>query len=498
MFLVALCLSIVLDAIQRFAEPQEVSNPKLVLIVGGVGLAFNILGLFVFHQHSHGHDHGEEEHTHGAKDELNNAEQGHGQPASPSKVITVTQQEDHGHKKNSTSLDDSRGSSDSRAEGAPLTGHPNSITSRRSKRRSRSRSQANDIPTHPVFLRNEILNNARMSENDGEEYDSDNTEAYSPEEPTEVSPLLGRESHQSTISKQSSKQKSHKTSKQDKSMANGQPIDHRKHRHAQPQPKAKGGHSHDDMNIKGIFFHVLGDALGNVGVMVSALIIWLTPWSFRFYFDPAISLLITLIILKSALPLCRDTAKPLLQAVPGHISVEDIQADIKDLPGIRNCHHVHVWALTPTKLIATLDVQLEFDFEGKNAARYMALAKDIKTCLHGHGIHSSTIQPEFCVEVAHAHNFDGSGTGNDFGPRSASSDGTAVVMGNSTQDSKTTLVGRTSMTDGCGSGPCLLDCNDTCATGKQCCGPNSAEDSGTSTPKISGEEDQKHDHGKHR
>ena len=83
------------------------------------------------------------------------------------------------------------------------------------------------------------------------------------------------------------------------------------------------------MNIRGIFFHVLGDALGNVGVMASALIIWLTPWSWRFYFDPAISLLITLIILKSALPLCRDTAKPLLQAVPKNISVEEIKEDIQ-------------------------------------------------------------------------------------------------------------------------------------------------------------------------
>lgn len=59
-FLVALCLTIFLDAIQRFFEPQEVTNPKLVLIVGAIGFAFNILGLFVFHQHDHGHDHGHE------------------------------------------------------------------------------------------------------------------------------------------------------------------------------------------------------------------------------------------------------------------------------------------------------------------------------------------------------------------------------------------------------------------------------------------------------
>ena len=129
--------------------------------------------------------------------------------------------------------------------------------------------------------------------------------------------------------------------------------------------------------------------------MASALIIWLTPWSFRFYFDPIISLLITLIILKTALPLCFDTSRNLLQAVPSHVSIEAIRDDIKKLPGVRDCHHIHVWALTPSKLIATLDVELEYDFGTDGQPKYMVLAKEIKNCLRGHDIHSSTIQPEF-------------------------------------------------------------------------------------------------------
>ena len=47
-FLVALCLSIFLEAIQRFVEPQEVSQPKLVLIVGSLGLESKIVGLVLF------------------------------------------------------------------------------------------------------------------------------------------------------------------------------------------------------------------------------------------------------------------------------------------------------------------------------------------------------------------------------------------------------------------------------------------------------------------
>lgn len=62
-------------------------------------------------------------------------------------------------------------------------------------------------------------------------------------------------------------------------------------------------HAHGSMNMRGILLHVLGDALGNVGVIATGLIIWLTSWSFKFYFDPIISLVITVIIFQSALPL---------------------------------------------------------------------------------------------------------------------------------------------------------------------------------------------------
>jgi len=63
------------------------------------------------------------------------------------------------------------------------------------------------------------------------------------------------------------------------------------------------GHDHGSMNMKAILLHVLGDALGNVGVIATGLIIWQTTWSFKYYFDPVISLLITVIIFSSAMPL---------------------------------------------------------------------------------------------------------------------------------------------------------------------------------------------------
>lgn len=498
-FLVALCLSIFLDAIQRFAEPQEVKNPKIVLIVGAVGLAFNIIGLFVFHEHSHSHDHGEEGHSHA--DELDEAEAGHGDH-------THAHDHDHAHKyvndtskksaepASPTTTKNLSWSNDNAREGehTPLSPSARRHSSvRRTYRHSRSGSRGyntvDDIPVHPASLRNGILAQARFEESESDSevaVEDQDAITQSNQEPTEVSSLLPK----SRARRNSHKRKSHIRPKQD---GHSNDISHANHKHTQPRSKAQsGGHSHADMNLRGILIHVLGDALGNVGVMVSALIIWKAPWSFRFYFDPAISLFITLIILKSAIPLVKDTAKPLLQAVPGHISVEDIKEDIESLPGVRECHHVHVWALTPSKLIATLDVNLDFDFqERQGATRWMQLAEEIKSCLHAYGIHSSTIQPEFCTNSEHEHVLK---------TTLNSMNGTTHEQTSSSGGAATGNIGHAAdnSVSSDSHGACLLNCNGTCATGKQCCGPPSAAGSGSVTPRRQADKDEhNHDHGKH-
>lgn len=63
------------------------------------------------------------------------------------------------------------------------------------------------------------------------------------------------------------------------------------------------GHDHGSMNMQAVLLHVIGDALGNVGVIATGLIIWLTSWKYKYYCDPAISLIITMIIFSSAMPL---------------------------------------------------------------------------------------------------------------------------------------------------------------------------------------------------
>ncbi|KAL8862809.1 MAG: hypothetical protein Q9178_000751 [Gyalolechia marmorata] len=492
-FLVALCLSIFLDAIQRFVEPQTVSNPRLVLVVGCFGLLSNILGLFLFHEHGHshgGHDHG---HDHGDRNKLAAAEEGQsnaGPADRDAHTHTVADQGGNvadvlpqntiaGWPKTPKTSDSTAGNPRKKTRGfsehdedastatnstSPLSTRKSvSSTARRHRRHtsgSRSRfPSADDIHFHPVIFRNEFIKASRLEDIESSTSEAEDVEeALVDDEPaTEDEPLLGRN-------------KSNGSAKPDlDGSRRSKSYDHRDHKHNQPQEESKGDHSHGDLNMRGVFLHVMGDALGNIGVIGSALIIWLTPWSWRYYADPAISLVITVIILGSAIPLCQAASRILLQAVPAGVSVDDIRADVQDLPGVISCHHLHIWQLSDTKKIASLHIQVEFDFKGEGSARYMQLARAIRRCLHEHGIHSSTIQPEFCLDSSHRHtsNYNSedeahsSSRSRDGHPRSrgASKKGSGAASLHSQPDA------------------CLLECGDECGDGKQCCTRN-AQDEG--------------------
>lgn len=461
-FLVALCLSIFLEAIQRFFEPQEVSHPMLVLIVGCFGLASNIIGLFLFHDH--GHSHGGAGHSHGHADELGAAEEGHTHYDETDRVVADEQgniedvlpqtrvgawssAKPQPIGKNGPNGHTSERSSDTFGPSSPHT--PRRNRRKQSGSRSRGYSGLEDIYVHPASFRKDIIQAGRIDDDSGSGEETESDPAIVEEDvPTEESPLLRKtRSHDKSPHK-------HRHSTQ----ANGNAEVHDDHHHAQPKKNGKkGGHGHGDLNMRGVFLHVMGDALGNIGVIATALFIWLTPFWWRFYADPAISLVITVIILLSAIPLCKAASRILLQAVPAGISVDDIKDDINRLPGIISCHHLHVWQLSDTKLVASLHVQVGFDFKGEGSARYMNLARDIRSCLHAYGIHSSTIQPEFCLDPT-------------LSPPSSQNDSCSEPRQPSKPGSK---AGSVRQPDAC-----LLECGNECGAGNQCCAPVKSDDEG--------------------
>jgi len=148
------------------------------------------------------------------------------------------------------------------------------------------------------------------------------------------------------------------------------------------------------MNMRALVLHVLGDALGNVGVIASGLIIWLTTWSYKYYSDPVISLVITVIIFSSALPLVRSTSFILLQGVPHTVSLNQVRRSILGVEGVLSLHELHIWQLSESKIVASVHVLV-----ASRKHEFMLIAANIRGILHQHGVHSSTIQPEYRHEV---------------------------------------------------------------------------------------------------
>lgn len=256
-FLVALCFSITVEALKRFYEPEEIHNPQMILIVGGLGLAVNLVGLVLFHEHgsSHGHSHGLSRSTHS---------------------------------------------------------HLTDLADREEK-----------------------------------------------EEITEIV-YSGKEGG------------------------------------VAPKAAHAHGHSHGagNMNMRGVFLHVMADALGSVVVIISAVIMWKTDWEYKLYVDPGLSLCMVLLILRSVWPLLIDSALILLQTVPTHIQVDALQRKLMEkVEGILAVHEFHVWQLAGDRIIASAHIRC------LNLTEYMEVAEKVKEFFHNEGIHSTTIQPEFVETV---------------------------------------------------------------------------------------------------
>ncbi|QLG73567.1 hypothetical protein HG535_0F00770 [Zygotorulaspora mrakii] len=295
-FLIALCFTILIEAIQRLISPPVIENPKLVLIVGFAGLVSNFVGLFLFHDHgsSHGHGHG---HSHGGGSTAHADEEA---------------AEHHSH-------------------------------------------------THNVYTSSELEQNESDISID---HSNDNIRDVWPQSVVE---RMSNE-HTGLLKKNDHTHATEETSTDDKKAKKG--------------PKS--------LNMHGVFLHVLGDALGNVGVIIAALFIWKTNYSWRFYSDPLVSLIITVIIFSSALPLSRQCSRILLQATPSTISAEKVQKEILAVSGVKSVHDFHIWNLTESFYIASLHVKIDC-----LPSQFTTVAKGIRNILHNHGIHSATVQPEF-------------------------------------------------------------------------------------------------------
>jgi len=138
--------------------------------------------------------------------------------------------------------------------------------------------------------------------------------------------------------------------------------------------------------MRAIFLHVLSDFLGSIGVITSGVLETYLTWPYRFYIDPAVSLLIAVVIAASAVPILRTTAAILLQSAPEEVSLALIKRKLLQIPTIRQLGNVHVWQLSEGTLIGSAQVRVT---EGSD---YNIVLDACKELFGRFGIHNSTVE----------------------------------------------------------------------------------------------------------
>jgi cobalt-zinc-cadmium efflux system protein len=102
--------------------------------------------------------------------------------------------------------------------------------------------------------------------------------------------------------------------------------------------------SNDNLNARGAYLHVLGDLLASVGTVAAAIAIRYTGWLVA---DPIASILTTVLIMRGAWLLVRESVDILLESTPAHIPLPAVRGQLEAIPGIESVHDLHVWAVTP-------------------------------------------------------------------------------------------------------------------------------------------------------
>lgn len=147
------------------------------------------------------------------------------------------------------------------------------------------------------------------------------------------------------------------------------------------------GGDRENLNMRGAAAHVMGDLLGSAAAIVGALVILATGWT---PIDPLLSMLVGLLVLRSAWLVVRESAHILLEGTPAEIEPRDLrQALMSDIPDLEDVHHIHAWSLTAEMPLVTLHAQV------CETADAQAVLKRIKQVLSGRfGIDHSTVQIE--------------------------------------------------------------------------------------------------------
>ena len=136
-----------------------------------------------------------------------------------------------------------------------------------------------------------------------------------------------------------------------------------------------------DLNIKSAFLHLLSDAIVSAGLVVGGIIIIYTGY---YWIDAALSLIVAVIILFSTWQLLKDSLRLSLDGVPEGIEIKKIKGAVDRIEGVKDFHHIHIWAISTTEnamtahLVVARDAGMEFVENLKHTIKHELLHQNIQ------------------------------------------------------------------------------------------------------------------------
>jgi cobalt-zinc-cadmium efflux system protein len=115
-------------------------------------------------------------------------------------------------------------------------------------------------------------------------------------------------------------------------------------------------HDHDNLNSRAAMIHVLGDLLGSVAAITAGAVIYFTGWK---AIDPILSVVVSMLILRSTWNLLRQATHVLMEGVPQHLNLEEIGADLASEKGVVQVNDLHVWNISGGKVALSAHIVIE-------------------------------------------------------------------------------------------------------------------------------------------
>jgi cobalt-zinc-cadmium efflux system protein len=144
----------------------------------------------------------------------------------------------------------------------------------------------------------------------------------------------------------------------------------------------------NDLNIRGAFLHLLSDAIVSAGLVIGGLLIFYTN---LYWIDAALSLVVAIIILFSTWSLLKDSLRLSLDGVPEGIELTKIKTVISKMDGVKDFHHIHIWAISTTENALTAHLVVD---RNSDMAAVEALKHQIKHELLHQNVQHATLEIE--------------------------------------------------------------------------------------------------------